>query len=60
MTSLSPYGCSASKLIRSLEAADCGAHTTRATRGRHWLPILQLLTGAAVVLARRLERANNR
>jgi hypothetical protein len=52
------YRCSADDLIGSLEASDAAAHTTRAPRGRHLLPVLQLLTGAAVLLARRVERAN--
>lgn len=45
-------------LANALEAADCLAHTTRAPRGRHWLPVVRALTGAAVVVARRVERAN--
>jgi hypothetical protein len=57
MTTL-PYGCSADQLIRSLEASDAAACTTRAPHGRHWLPLLQLLTGAAVLVGRRVERAN--
>ena len=52
------YGCSADDLIRSLETSDAAAHTTRAPRGRHWLPILQLRTGLAVLVARRVERSN--
>jgi hypothetical protein len=52
------YRCSAADLIRSLETSDAAAHTTRAPRGRHWLPILQLLTGLAVLVARRVERSN--
>jgi len=52
------YGCTADDLIGSLETSDAAAHTTRAPRGRHWLPVLQLLTGAAVLVTRRVERAN--
>jgi hypothetical protein len=56
--STSRYGCSAADLIRSLEASDAAAHTTAAPRGRWLLPLLQLLTGAAVLVARRVERSN--
>lgn len=52
------YGCTADDLIGSLEASDAAAHTTRAPRGRWLLPVLQLLTGAAVLVARRVEQAN--
>lgn len=45
-------------LIRTLELVDHQAHTTRPTRGRRLLPVLQLLTGAAVLLARRVEVLN--
>ena len=48
----------ADHLINTLERADHQAHTTRAPRGRWLLPVLQLLTSAAVLLARRVERAN--
>jgi hypothetical protein len=58
MTSLSLYGCTAAALISALESADAGAHTTRAPRGRWLLPLLQLLTSAAVLVARKIDRAN--
>jgi len=58
MHSLNTYGCSADHLIGVLEAADAGAHTSSATRGRWMLPPLQVLTSVAVLLARRIERAN--
>lgn len=45
-------------LINTLERADHQAHVARVHRGRHLLPVLQLLTGAAVLLTRRVERAN--
>jgi hypothetical protein len=52
------YGCSASKLINTAEALDYRAHTTRVDRGQWLLLPLQLLTGAAVLVGRRLERLN--
>jgi hypothetical protein len=58
MQSLLTYGCTADHLIQVIEAAQTGAHTTRADRGRYWLPLLQLLTTAATLVARQLERAN--
>ena len=48
----------ADNLIRAIEAADHRAHVVRLHRGRYLLPLLQLLTGAAVLLARRVDRAN--
>ena len=45
-------------LITTLELADAQAHHTRAHRGRWLLPVLQSCTAAAVLLARRVERAN--
>jgi hypothetical protein len=44
--------------IRAIELADHHAHTTSASRGRWMLPLLQGFTSAAVVLARRVDRAN--
>ena len=52
------FAGTADDLALALEAADCIAHTTRAPRGRWLLPVLQLLTGAAVVLGRRVEVVN--
>ena len=52
------YGCTADRLANVLEAADHQAHVARAPRGRFLLPVLQLLTGAAVVVARRVEVLN--
>ena len=48
----------ADTLINTAEALDHQAHTTRAPRGRWLLPVLQLLTAAAVVVGRQLERVN--
>jgi hypothetical protein len=48
----------ADHLIRTLELADHQAHVARVARRRYLLPILHLLTGAAVLLARRVDRAN--
>lgn len=58
MISLNSYGCTADALITALEATDCAANTTQATRGRWLLPVLQTLTAAAVVIGRRIERVN--
>jgi len=44
--------------IRAIELADHHAHTTSTPRGRWMLPLLQASTSAAVVLARRVDRAN--
>ena len=52
------YGCTADDLIGSLETSDAAAHTTHAPRDRWLLPLLQLLTGLAVAVARRVECAN--
>jgi hypothetical protein len=52
------YGCTAYDLINTLELADHQAHVARVHCGRHLLPLVQLMTGAAVLLARRVERAN--
>jgi hypothetical protein len=49
---------STDSLIRAAEAADHAAHHARPARGRWLLPLLQLLSGAVVVVARQLERAN--
>lgn len=48
----------ADRLANVLELADHQAHTTRAPRGQWMLPLLQALTGAAVVVARRVEVLN--
>jgi hypothetical protein len=58
MLSLNAYRCTAGELTRLLEAADCAANTTIAGRGRWLLPLLQLLTGAAVWLANQVDLAN--
>jgi hypothetical protein len=55
---LNTYACSADQLISVIEAADAGAHTTRASRARWLLLPLQLCTGAAVLVGRQIERAN--
>jgi hypothetical protein len=58
MQSLLTYGCTANHLIQVIEAAETGAHTTRADRARHWLPLLQLLLSAAAMVARQVDRTN--
>ena len=58
MQILHSYGCTASTLITALEQADHYSHTTRAHRGRWLLPVLQLCTGAAVLVGRQIERVN--
>ena len=58
MQILHNYGCTADSLITALEATDCAAHTTQATRGRWLLPVLTALTGAAVLVGRQIERVN--
>jgi hypothetical protein len=58
VTILNTYACSSDQLIRVIEAADAGANTTRAHRGRWLLPVLQTLTAAAVLVGRQIERAN--
>lgn len=58
MQILHNYGCTADSLITVLEATDCAANTTQATKGRWLLPVLQTLTAAAVVIGRQIERAN--
>jgi hypothetical protein len=58
MQSLHTYGPSADALITDLEATDCAANTTRAHNARWLLPLLQLCTGAAVLVGRRMEQAN--
>jgi hypothetical protein len=52
------YGRTADDLVRGLEAADHLAHINRALRGRWLLPVVQLLTAVAVLVARRLEVLN--
>ena len=52
------YGCSAETLINTAEALDYQAHVARVDRGQWLLPLLQMLTGAAVLVARRVERSN--
>ena len=44
--------------IRASELADHHAHHAHANRSRWLLPVLQACTSAAVVLARRVDRAN--
>jgi hypothetical protein len=58
MPILHNYGATADALISALEATDCAAHTTRAHNARWLLPLLQLCTGAAVLVGRRMEQAN--
>jgi len=58
MNSLIAYGCSSGALITALEASDHYSHTTQAPRGRWLLPLLTLLTSGAVLVARRIDRAN--
>jgi hypothetical protein len=58
MQSLLTYGCTADHLIQVIEAAETGAHTTRADRGRYWLPLLQILLTAAAWVGRQVDRAN--
>ena len=48
----------ADHLINTLEGADHQAHFARVHRGRYLLPLVQVLTGLAVAVARRVERAN--
>ena len=48
----------ADTLINTAEALDHQAHVARAPRGQWLLPVLQLLTGAAVLVARRVEVVN--
>jgi hypothetical protein len=55
---LNTYACSADQLISVIEAADAGAHTTRASRARWLLPLLQVCTGAAATIGRQIERVN--
>lgn len=57
MISLNSYGCTSDALITALEQADHYSHTTRAQQGRWLLPVLQLCTGAAVLVGRQIERA---
>jgi len=47
------------RLSCSLEAADALAHRTTAPRGRWLMPLLQMLIGAAVMVAHRVERLND-
>jgi hypothetical protein len=58
MPILHSFGCTADNLITALEATDCAANTTQASQGRWLLPVLQLCTGAAVLVGRQIERAN--
>lgn len=58
MPILHNFGCTADNLITALEATDCAANTTQATRNRWLLPVLQALTGAAVLVGRQIERVN--
>ena len=58
MPILHNFGCTADNLITALEATDCAANTTKATRGRWLLPVLTALTGAAVLVGRQIERAD--
>ena len=49
---------SASGVVRSLEGAEHLAHLTTAPRRRWLLPVLQLFLGAALLVARQIERVN--
>jgi hypothetical protein len=48
----------ADTLINTLERADHQAHVARVGRRRYLLPLVQACTSVAVLLARRVERAN--
>jgi hypothetical protein len=48
----------ASGVVCSLEGAEHLAHLTTAPRGRWMLPVLQLFLGAALLVAREIEEAN--
>ena len=48
----------ASGVVCSLEGAEHLAHLTTAPRRRWMLPLLQLFLGAALLVAREIEEAN--
>jgi hypothetical protein len=48
----------ADHLINALERADHQAHFARVHRGRYLLPLVRVLTGLAVAVARRVEVLN--
>ena len=58
MQSVTSFGCNADHLSQLLESADCAAHTTTARKGRWLLLPLQMLTSAAVLVARQIETRN--
>jgi len=49
----------AGRLAWTLETAEADAHRITAPRGRWLMPILQLLIGAAAMVARELDRLND-
>jgi len=47
------------RLAWTLEGAEAQAHRITAPRGRWLVPLLQLLIGAAAMVARELDRLND-